>query len=165
MLPTKNKMTTAAKRSTRTPTYDLLRQSCSSWRQRARHRRSYDENQPASVTRIAHLFPERETKRGQSIVRLVTAGGNAGPYESTGPASGDHTARTSSARLCLRSHQRLCILRHAAFPCTMPRPDLASLSGAEGPAVERSRAAHARQLPHATRRCARRLAAAARSHA
>ena len=83
VLPTKNKMTFHCQtKLSYHRQYDLLRQPVlHSWRhQSARHRRVYDENRTASVTHCFHVFPERETKRGQSIVRLGAAGGNVVPY-------------------------------------------------------------------------------------
>ena len=60
-------------------TYDVLRQSCSSRRHRASHRRLNDENLAASVTHPFTCFPNEERSAIDCIFLSGRAGGNVDP--------------------------------------------------------------------------------------
>ena len=96
--------------------------SCSSWRQRARHRRLYDENRSASVTRSLPCFPKEKRSAANSL---------SGWFELAGMSTTRHDARPNIWRLVCTSASHSSVpgitptIMHFAtcgIRCAMPRP-------------------------------------------
>jgi hypothetical protein len=84
----------------------------------------YDENRTASVTHLSHVFPERETKRGQSIVWLGAAGGNVVPYNFLLARHLATILHVRQARVCASRHTKhdaFCQMRHSLHDAAMER--------------------------------------------
>ena len=118
-------------------TYDVLRQSCSSRRHRASHRRLNDENLAASVT---HPFTGFPNEKRSAIDCIFFERSSWRECRSTSRmrdrTSGHHTAEVAVASLWSTSQEGPRILRGAALSCTMRQPRRAArctFRRAEGP--------------------------------
>ena len=118
-------------------TYDVLRQSCSSRRHRASHRRLNDENLAACVTHPFRCFPNEERSAIDCIFFERSSWRECRSMSRTRDrTSGDHTAEVAAASLWSTSQEGPRILRGAAFRarCDTPRhADRCTFRRAGGP--------------------------------
>ena len=104
-------------------THDVLRQSCSSRRHRASHRRLNDENLAASVTHPFTCFPNEKRSAIDCLFFERSSWRECRPTSRTRDrTSGDHTAEVAAAILWPMSQDGPRILRGAAFRARCDTP-------------------------------------------